>query len=398
MSRIRDYLREREKQKGAGERFETLIFRHRMSALFGILSIVLILAAAVIVLYIQWRNHVFTYYETISVVERESIGGTQDIRLGNAILTYSRDGAHCTDMRGNVLWNQTFEIQDILIDVCENVAILAAYNGRDVYVVSDSAILGNFTTNMPIRRVAASSGGYVAIVLADTSVTHYNIYTYEGNMVYEGSATMTGSGEPMVLSMSPDGKLWQISFIYLDAGVLKTNIAFYNLGDVGANKTDFRVGNYTYSDTLMPCVEFMNNQISFAVGDGRLVMYKGAQIPVEMVQFHYSEKVRSVFYNENYIGLVFFSDSEKALYKMNVYNTAGEQVGTYYFNIEYTDLFFKDNYFVVYNDKECVVMTLDAVEKFNGTFDKSVKRMLPLNGAQRYLIVTGQSMETIQLK
>ncbi len=398
MSKIRDYLKEKEKQKGAGERFESLIFRHRMSAFFGILSIILIIVVVVIVFYIQWRNHIFTYYDTLSVIERDYVNGTEDIRLGNAILTYSRDGAHCTDMRGNVLWNQTFEIQDILIDVCQNVAIIAAYNGRDVYVVSDSAILGSFTTNMPIRRVATSSGGYVAIVLADTSVTHYNIYTYEGKIVYEGSATMTGSGEPMVLSMSPDGKLWQISFVYLDAGVLKTNISFYNLGDVGADKTDFRVSNWTYSDILMPCVEFMNDQVSFAVGDGRLVIYGGDQIPVEMVQLFYSEEVQSVFYNEDYIGLVFFADSENALYKMNVYNTSGNQVGTYYFNVEYTDIFFKDNYFVVYNDKECVVMTLDAIEKFNGTFDKSVRRMLPLNGPQKYLIVTNESMETIQLK
>ena len=128
MSKIRDYLKEKEKQKGAGERFESLIFRHRMSAFFGILSIILIIVVVVIVFYIQWRNHIFTYYDTLSVIERDYVNGTEDIRLGNAILTYSRDGAHCTDAKGKVIWNQTFQIQDPLLDICRNVAAIAEYD------------------------------------------------------------------------------------------------------------------------------------------------------------------------------------------------------------------------------------------------------------------------------
>lgn len=397
MPNIRDMIRENKKQENLRESYRDKIFKHKMSTFLWILGIVLIIVITAVVLFFWWSNHAYTYYDTRSSIEREVINGTEDIRLGDAILTYSRDGAHCTNARGNILWNQTFEIQDILIDICQNVAVIAAYNGRDVYVVSDSQILGSFTTNMPIRRVTVSAEGTVAIVMADTDVTHYNLYTAEGKMIYEGQATMSSSGYPMALSLSPNGELLQISYVYLDTGVMRTNVAFYNFGDVGANKTDWRVSSYTYPD-LIPYVEFMNDQVSFAVGDGRLIIYKGAQIPVELTQFFYTEEVRSVFYNENYIGLVFYAYGQDALYKMNVYSASGEQVGSYYFNLEYDDIFFEKDGFVAYNSKECVITTMGGVEKYNGTFEKTVRRMMPTSSSHRYLIVTNESIDVIGLR
>ena len=148
----------------------------------------------------------------------------------------------------------------------------------------------------------------------------------------------------------------------------------------------------------MPYVHFLNDNVSFAVGDSQLMIYHGNRIPKEAAKFSYTEEVKSVFHNDEYIGLVFYADSGDSLYKMNVYSAAGNEVGSYYFNIEYTDIFFNDNYFVVYNDAECVITTLGHVEKFNGSFTKNVRRMIPLNGSYRFLLVTNDSLDVIRLR
>ena len=83
---------------------------------------------------------------------------------------------------------------------------------------------------------------------------------------------------------------------------------------------------------------------------------------------------------------------------MNVYNTDCEQIGTYYFNIEYTDVVFTKEAFIVYNDAECTVMTYKNEQKYSGSFDTSVHLLLPLKTAYKYLLVTGDSLDTIQLK
>ena len=40
------------------------------------------------------------------------------------------------------------------------------------------------------------------------------------------------------------------------------------------------VSAYSYSDLVVPKVQFMNNDTAFAVGDSRLMIYSGTQKPV----------------------------------------------------------------------------------------------------------------------
>ena len=378
--------------------YKDKIRRHRLNGALIILLIILIVAILVTLVAVQYNNQIYTTYTTISTMNRESIPSATDVRLGNTVLTYSKDGAHCTDTKGNILWNQTYEIQDILVDICQDVAAIASYNGRDVYVVSSEEILGSFTTNLPIRSVSVSATGRVVVVMADTGVTHYNTYSPEGKLLFEGEATMSGSGYPMSVSLSPNGELMQISYIYLDAGIQKTHVVFYNLGPVGDNTTDSMVSVSEYKDVLIPYVRFMDNQTAFAVGDNMMMMYQGSQKPMLLAQFMYDDKVKAVFHNEDYVGLIFYSETGTSLYKMNVYSAGGKQVGTYNFDIEYTDVIFTKDSFIVYNDAECLVMTMDNEEKYRGTFSKSVRRMIPLRSAYKYLLVTNDSLDTIQLK
>ena len=108
--------------------------------------------------------------------------------------------------------------------------------------------------------------------------------------------------------------------------------------------------------------------------------------------------MRSVFYSDRYIGLVFGSDDSDYLYKLNVYDASAERVGTYYFDIAYKDIFFGKDNFVIYNESECLIMTMDGIEKFNGSFQKTVELMLPLGNSYQYMLVTDTSIDKIQLK
>ncbi len=398
MAEIRSYLREREKREQNQTDYRTKIRRHRFGSFLRIAAIVLAVAVIAAVLITRLRDHVYTEYTVVNTVEWKNVPGTTDVRLGETVMTYSRDGAHCTDAKGELLWNQTYEIQELLLDVCGDVAVISAYNGRDVYVVSAEKVLGYFSTNLPIRSVAVSQNGYVAVVMADTGVTHYNIYSATGKILFEGQATMSGSGYPMAVGFSPNGELLQISYIYLDAGIQKTKVAFYNLGPVGDNVTDQLVGVYEYQDVVIPYVRFMNNQTAFAVGDHALMIYRGAQKPVPEAQITYDDEVRSVYYSQDYVGLVFYSQQSGSLYRMQVYDVHGKQMGTYYFDMDYTEIIFDGDTIIVYNDAECSVTTMKQEEKYHGAFDKAVKCLVPLKGSYRYLVVTNDSLDIIQLK
>lgn len=398
MADIRSYMKEKEKREKMQASYKEKLRKHKLTSVYRILLTVLGAAALIALIVAQYNRHIFTGYDIISSVPRQNILGTTDARLGNSILTYSKDGVHCTNVKGEAVWNQTYQMQEPRVSICGDTVAIGDYNGRSIYVQNAAQQLGTITTTMPIRDVTVSAGGMVTAVLADTDKAWVNTYNAEGEMLYYGEAHMDGAGYPGAISLSPSGELLGIAYLYVDAGVLKTNIAFYNFQDVGESQTDKIVSTWSYTDLLVPMLRFMNDSAAFAVGDNRLMIYSGNRKPVSALEHIYDEEVLSVFYNEEYVGLVFHSEQNDSLYRLDVYSAAAKEVGSFYFDIEYTDLFFDQDKFVVYNDTECIVKTLDGVEKFNGTFSKPVRLMLQGSSAYRYVLVTDTSIDTIQMK
>ena len=398
MADIRSYMKEKEKREQKKTGYREKIFRHKLSNVYRFLLVLVAVIALVALAMVQYRKHIYTDYDVVASVPRENASGAVDRRLGQAILTYSKDGAHCTDTKGNVTWNQTYEIQDIKLAISGNTVAIGSYNGRSIYVQNAEKQLTEITTTMPIRSLTVSESGYVTAVLDSTDVALLNTYNVNGEMIYQGQAHMTESGYPAAVSLSPNGELLCVAYWYVDAGILKTNIAFYNFGPVGENVNDYMVSVYSYTDTLIPQVQFMNNSTAFAVGDNRLTIYSGSHTPVETAGFLIDEEIISVFYSDKYIGLVFRAEDSDKLYRMDVFDTAAEKVGSFDINIEYTDIFFDQDTFVAYNETECMIMTMDKIAKFAGEFSETVRLMLPTNGAYKYLLVTDDSIETIQLK
>ena len=395
---IKNYLKEKEKRQKNQDDYKKKIRRHRLTVVYRILLVVAAIGVALALVVVQAKRHIYTSYDTVSSVERETAADAIDVRLKNGILTYSKDGAHGTDTKGNVKWNQTYVIQDIRLATCRDVAAIGSYNGREIYIQSSEKQLGTVTTTMPIRNLTVAETGRVTAILADTDVTWIQTYEADGTNSYTGQAHMNDGGYPISISLSPSGELLAISYLYVDAGVVKTNVVFYNFGPVGENQSDFLVSAYSYSDMVVPKVQFMNDDTAFAVGDSRLMIYTGSQKPVTKGEYLYEDEVQSVYYSDKYVGLVFLSDQAETKYRLDLFNTSAEKVGSYYFDVDYTDIFFEDDAMVIYNDAECQIFTTEGVEKYHGNFTKSVRLMLPASGSYKYYLVTDNTIDTIQLK
>ncbi len=399
MTDIRSYRREKEKREQNRINYRDKIMKHKLTSVYRVLLIMAVVAAIMALVMIQYKRHVYTGYDIVSTEPLESSSGTEDIRLKDSVLTYSKDGAHCTNAKGQVTWNQTYEIQDIILSRCKDVVAIGSYNGREIYIQDSVKQLGTVTTNMPIRDIAVSATGRVAVVISDTDVMWINTYDATGEMRFSGQAHMKEAGYPVAISLSPNGMLLAVCYVYVDAGMLKTNVVFYNFGPVGENMSDLMVSSWSYTDMLIPEIRFVDDETAFAVGDSRLTIFKGSQTPTDIAGYFYNNKeIRSVFYGDQYIGLVMSADDMEHNYVMDVYSTKGEKTDSYYFDIEYSDIFFEEDCFVVYNEAECMIMTYDGIEKYNGYFSKAVDLMIPTGTPYKYLLVTENSIDTIQLK
>ena len=400
MVNVRDYLKKREKRESDKPRisYREKIKSHKFTIFYRMMLAIILIAAIGAATYIQWKNKVYT--ESLVVASTE-ISITQDANLmpfDGYLLNYSKDGAGCMDTKGNAVWNQTFEMQNPIVDICQNVVAIGDYNGRTIYVMNTSGPMGSITTNRPIRNLCVASNGVVAVVLDDTDVTLIYLYDSQGNELVHFRTTMKESGYPVSVSISPSGELVCVSYLFVDSGQMKSSVAFYNFGAVGQNSTDNYVSGYDYLNTIVPFTRFLDNKSVFAVSDDRIMFYSGSQKPVSAAENLLNEDVQSIYYGGEYVGLVFNSTESSNRYRLDVYHKSGELARQIEFDIEYSDILFHEDQIIIYNETECCIYNINGLEKYAGKFNKSVRTLIPLKTSYSYMMVTPDSIDTIELK
>lgn len=403
MANIRDYLKRKAKREGDKNSVPRISYRekiksHKFTIFYRTILVIILIAAIAAAAFIQWQNKVYTESVELSSV---AINITQDVKLlpfSGHLLSYSKDGANCMDTKGNAVWNQTFEMQNPMVDICQNVVAIGDYNGRTIYVMDTTGSLGSITTNRPVRDFCVAANGVVAAVLDDTNVTLICLYDAKGNELVRFRTTMKESGYPVSVSISPSGELVCVSYMFVDSGHMKSSVAFYNFGAVGQNNTDNYVSGYDYLNEIVPLTYFLDNRSVFAVSDDRIMFYGGTQKPVSVAETLISEEVRGVYYGNEYIGIVFNSTQGNHRYRLDVYHKSGAFQQSIEFDIEYTNILFHEDQIIIHNESECCIYNNKGIQKYDGMFNKSALVLIPLSGHYRYMVVTPDSIDTIELK
>ncbi len=394
---IRKYFKIKEKTP-AEQNYSGRIRRHRLTLFYKTLLVLIVIAAISTALYVQWKNQTYKAYAVLNSVDKKAVSETTYLNYNGKILVYSKDGISCSDTNGKVEWNQTYEMQAPIVSTNDEWAAVGDYNGRVIYAIDGKGNEGKIDTNLPIRDFCVSANGIVAAVLDDGTITWIYLYDATGTKLAMCKTTMQKSGYPLAVTISDNGELVGVSYLYIDSGEMKSSVAFYNFGSVGQNSIDNTVSGYDYADAIVPYLSFLNPTTVFAVADNRLMFYSGAQKPTSSAEKILNEEIQGVYYNENYVGLVFLDTTGKSRYRIDVYDTKGNIVMSHNFDMEYKDIIFNEDLLILYNDLECSIYNMNNVKKFEGTFNKTVSLLVPTSSMKKYVIVTQDTIETIELK
>lgn len=400
MINVRDYFKNKKEKKEKGNRISYLekIKSHKFMIFYRSVLLFALVAAAVAVMLIQWKNKIYTQCVTVSSIETGKPQNGNLAAFSEYILTYSKDGASCMDGKGNAVWNETFEMQNPMVDICRDVAAIGDYNGRSIYIMNTAGSLGEITTNRPIRNFCVAANGVVAVILDDSGLTYIYLYDKNGKELVRIRTTMKDSGYPFSISLSPNGKLLCVSYLFVDSGELKSSVAFYNFGEVGQNQTDNYVSGYDYLDVVVGFTRFLDEKTLFAVSDDRIMFFEGEQKPISISERLTNEDIQKIYYGKDKVGLVFNSMDGNSRYRLDVYRKTGELGLSIGFDMEFTDIVFAEDQIIIYNESECQVYNMDGVEKYSGYFEKAVYALIPTQTAYRYILVTADSIDTIELK
>ncbi|MCL2717392.1 MAG: DUF5711 family protein [Lachnospiraceae bacterium] len=411
MSNIREYMKEKEKRTflnkyGSDSKrinYKEKIRGYKLARFYRAILFILIVAGVSVAFYLQWRNKIYTESLVLSSTEIQIVSGNTIKNLGGFILQYSKDGISLTNDKGAAVWNQTYEMQEPRIAICQNTVAIADYNGSTIYVLDTQKPLGIINTNLPIRAFDVAANGQVLVALDDGNITWINLYSADGTMISNQSTRMNNSGYPVSLSVSPNGRLVGISFFYVADGATRSSVAFYNYGPVGQNVNNL-MSTYNYADSIVPHLKFMNDDTAFAVSDDRIMFFSGNEKPLSIAENLIADKIRSVYNSEDYVGLVFHAKTGEtlhrgeALYRLDIYDKKGVLVLSKYFDFEFTEIIFTKDTFIIYNELDLLICNINGTERFNGMFDKVTTLFMPHGSINRFIAVTRETIDVIEFK
>ena len=182
-------------------------------------------------------------------------------------------------------------------------------------------------------------------------------------------------------------------------------MAAYNFGAVGQSENaDRMMGAYQLNDTIVPKVEFLDNNTICAFGDNQFLIYSMREKPSEKTRIAFDAEVQSIVYNSGYVGIVIPNaeenkkDGEKAPYVLELYNTNGRRVLKQKIDFDYENVRMSEEEIIFTGGSECRIYTIKGQLKFSYSFQKNVVDMVPTGYSKRYIVLYDSGSEVIKLK
>lgn len=388
------------KQQNRNIDYREKIRAHKLSVFIRTLVVVVAVVGLIVVLNLIWKDKAYSGYTVVSSAPLSVVTGAKALNLDGNVLVYSKDGVGCFGANGKAIWNESYEMQSPIVSICGETVAIGDYNGREIYVANKSKVLGTVKTNLPIRSLTVSDTGMVMAVLDDVDVIR--MYGYDGNKdtdepMITAKASMNKSGYPISVALSPNGKLMMVSYFHVDGGSMRSSVSFYNFGEVGENNADNFVSGFDYDNSVLPYSRFMDDRNSFGISNDRLVFFQGAEIPNNSATAILSEKVIGIYNSKDYVGLVYLDSTGESTYRLDIYSNKGDKVGSTKFDIEYTDIIFDDDRVIIYGGSDCIIRTVKGTDKFVGTLGSGVNLLIPTSSSEKFLVLTGEELELVEL-
>lgn len=385
----------------------------------GIIIFLLIFIVSVIKINLGYHK-----YKVLDVIDKNDDVSVNYQVVGDGLIRYSKDGAAYSNKNGETIWNQSFEMSNAKIASCGDYMALADIGSNQIRIFNQAGQVAVIDATYPISNIEISEQGVVAVILSASDSNYINMYDTKGNKLVDIKVSISQTGYPMDFALSDDGTKLAVSYMVVNDGEISTKLAFYKFGKATQSAESNVAGEFA-SDMIVPKIDFINNNTLVTFGDKGFKIYSMKESPEEVFSQEFDQEIKSVFYNEQYIGFVFknvngaasesetetsqtgqtqeSSQSETAVqstkpYKMKVYTNGGALYLEQDFDFEYHEIECTEDEIIMYNDYDCLIMTYQGKEKFRYTFENKIYNLMPKETKNEYILVDESAIQEIKLK
>lgn len=340
-------------------------------------------------------NHVDQNYDVLSTLENEDTQSSEYVQFGEDLLKYGNESVSLLSQSGDTLWNQTYDMSDPVASIQGDAAAIYDKRGTSMYVLKADGPVGPVATDFPIVKAEVTLSGAVAAILEDGEKTWVNYYASDGSLIVENQTRMENNGYPLDLAVSPNGEIIAVSYLLVESGEISSQVVFYNFGQTGQGQVDNVVAEFTYEDTVAPDLVYFSDSTCVAFRDDGFSVFQGEDTPEERQNTEIRTQMISLFYNEEYFGIV--TEGEEESYCMTLYDPAGRERCSQEFDMEYQSISISGERIVLCDSAQIEMYDLGGKLKFQGDILEGAVRNLFQMSRNRYLLVSDEGIHMIRL-
>ena len=381
------------------EELNEKIWQHRKKRIRRAIEIIILAVLLVLVVKLIYAVQSYDDYEVKSSTERKSTNVTKFKEFSDYILEYSNDGIICMTKGGELVWNQSFEMIDPEVEICEEYLVAYDKSGTEILILSKAGLQKKIETTSEIQTVSLAKQGTIAVLMKEKDESQIKLYDKKGNELANGRYYDDKGSIPIDVALSRDGKKMAVSMIDVTGKKVNSSVTFYNFGTVGQSSIDNNVGTYNFEGMLIPEIYYVSENKMIALGTDKIIVFEGKQKPEIDREIPISEEVESYFYNDKYIGVVYDNPDVENGWKIQVMDTRGKITMDCETEISYEEIaFLSNNEICITNKTECEIYTIFSTKKFAYTFDKEMYRIVSNGKGTNYIFIFKETTEEVRLK
>lgn len=391
------YVETSEETKKSNDKIAQLTNKQKKASVF----LFAVVAVATVMIIAFLFNKEYKGYRVLDSNETNYENTASYVEFCGGLLKYTPDGVSYMDANGNTVWSAGVDMKQPVAVVSGKYVAIADLNGNTVGVFNDEGPVSNVTMPYTICDVDVANQGVFAVVLESEETNYINLYNKKGEIVYEIQTTIDKSGYPLDISISDDGEKLFTSYLNINNTNAENSLAAYNFGDVGQNSNaDRMVGGYKFNDEVIPKVEFIDNDTVVAFGTTTVTVYAMKEKPTEKASIKFDQDIRSVFYNEKYIGVIQNNEDQESNHKyvIKVYDLNGHLEFDDYIDFEYDNVYAAEKEIIITGGTDCLIYRTNGSVKFSGQLTGPIMSVVPNSNSLEYVVVYDDLTETIKLK
>ncbi len=361
-------------------------YKRTRNLLILILLVVVVIIGIIVTWSIYNRNyHNYKVVKSIQVKGETTVGY---LNYGSYIVKYGKNGAIAYNRDGKVQWNSSYNMSDPVANVCDKYIVIADRGNKQVRVFNAKGSVGQYSTEYSIIKVEVGNQGVVGALMEEGDNNYIKLYSIEGRELakIKTSVKDKDTGYPVDFSLSDDAKKIVVSFLAISGNDVFSRVGFFNFGEVGKNYTNRMVGGFNSNKgTIASRVEFIGNNTVGIYKNNGFEIYAMKEIPKLVKKVETKSKIKSIFHNKEYTGIVTEPDSKSDM-KLLLYNLSGKQVLNKQIKLDYKKLYMIHDEVIFYDSRTCNIIRRNGKNKFKHTFDGDISGVYPIDMNHYYLL------------